>query len=240
MTQAQAQLASARSEAQTAQRAAVGGAGEPPGGPAAGQRSRHRSQAQLIAGQRMPPSSALTWPTPTRHRHREDQHQPPDRSAQGQPDHDRQLEEEFARLRTSNDARPPGFGLNSSVSDLTNRLDVTERERRILAEQLTQTQGEAQRLGQIIKGAGSAPSAGVGRQPLWPANINGVIKDVRAIAGNSTRRSPSLGRSRRRGMEFKVLDRATATSWDAGGRFCRAQRIHGRLFGPRIAEIRRA
>src|SRR6185503_16738234 len=62
------------------------------------------------------------------------------------------LQTEVARLRTNNDNLVrQASDLNGSVSDLTARLEVTERERRLLAEQLTQAGAENQRLGMIIK-----------------------------------------------------------------------------------------
>ncbi len=150
--------------------------------------------------------------------------------------------EEIARLRTANDTMVRQTSdLNASVSDLTNRLDQTERERRLLAEQLTQTQGENQRLGAAIKGAGldaGQVQAAVNRSGL--PKINGVVRDVRTIAGNQYA-TISVGSADQvsRGMEFKVLDRAS-------GNFLgtlvvdqvEPNEATGRVFGPNVAAIK--
>jgi chromosome segregation ATPase len=150
--------------------------------------------------------------------------------------------QEVARLRTNNDNLVrQAADLNTSVSDLTARLEVTERERRLLAEQLTQASGENQRLSAIIKGANlssGAQDTAVARSGL-PA-LNGVIRDVRPIAGRQYA-TISVGSADgvQRGMEFKILDRA-------GGNFLgtlvvdtvEPNEATGQLQGPRVAEIR--
>jgi predicted nucleic acid-binding Zn-ribbon protein len=152
------------------------------------------------------------------------------------------LQTEVARLRTNNDQLVrQASDLNGSVSDLTARLEVTERERRLLAEQLTQSSTENQRLSAIIRGANLSPDAqqqAVARSGL-PA-INGVIRDVRQIAGRPYA-TISVGTADgvQRGMEFKILDRA-------GGNFLgtlvvdsvEPNEATGRLDGPKVAEIR--
>jgi chromosome segregation ATPase len=152
------------------------------------------------------------------------------------------LNEEVARLRTTNDTLVRQTSdLNATVSDLTNRLDVTERERRLLAEQVQHAQGEMQRLSAIVSGAGLSPKQqelAVNRSGM--PNINGVVRDVRTIAGNQYA-TISVGSADQvaRGMEFKVLDRQN-------GNFLgtlivdsvEPNEATGRLFGPRVAEIK--
>ena len=152
------------------------------------------------------------------------------------------LQQEVARLRTSNDTLVrQASDLNGTVSDLTARLEVTERERRLLAEQLTQAQGENQRLSQVIRGANLSPEqqqTAVARSGL-PA-INGVIRDVRVIADRPYA-TISVGSADgvARGMEFKVLDRAS-------GNFLGSLVVEsvepneatGQLSGPNVAAIR--
>ena len=152
------------------------------------------------------------------------------------------LQEEVARLRTGNDTLVrQSSDLNATVSDLTNKLDVTEKERRKLAEQLTQTSADAQRMGQIIKGAGLSPQQQeVAQNRSGLPAINGVVRDVRPIAGNQYA-TISVGSAQgvQRGMEFKVLDRAS-------GNFLGTLTVDsvepneatGRLFGPNVAAIR--
>jgi len=152
------------------------------------------------------------------------------------------LSDEVARLRTNNDTLVrQSSDLNTTVSDLTNKLDVTERERRKLAEQLTQTSADAQRMGAVIKGAGltaQQQEMAVNRSGL-PA-INGVIRDVRSIAGNQYATiSVGSADSVTKGMEFKVIDRST-------GNFLGTLTVDsvepneatGRLFGPNVAAIK--
>ncbi|HYO09203.1 MAG TPA: hypothetical protein VER17_09540 [Tepidisphaeraceae bacterium] len=152
------------------------------------------------------------------------------------------LQEEVARLRTSNDTLVrQASDLNSSVSDLTNRLEVTERERRNLAEQLTQASAEATRLTQVVRGAGLAPQQQqIAVNRSGQPNINGVVRDVRPIAGQQYA-TISVGSADgvQRGMEFKVLDRQS-------GNFLgnltvdsvEPNEATGRLVGPNVAAIR--
>ena len=152
------------------------------------------------------------------------------------------LQTEVARLRTSNDQLVrQASDLNGSVSDLTARLEVTERERRLLAEQLTQASTENQRLSAVITGAGLNPQQqqqAIAKSGL--PSINGVIRDVRNIAGRPYA-TISVGTADgvQRGMEFKILDRQ-------GGNFLgtlvvdsvEPNEATGRLDGPKVAEIR--
>ena len=152
------------------------------------------------------------------------------------------LNDEVARLRGENDKLvQQSADLNTTVADLTNKLDVTERERRLLAEQLTQTKSDAQRMSQVIRGAGLSPQQqemAVARSGL-PA-INGVIREVRPIAGQQYA-TVSVGSADgvQKGMEFKVVDRAS-------GGFLGTLTIDtvepneaiGRLFGPNVAAIK--
>ena len=152
------------------------------------------------------------------------------------------LSDEVARLRTNNDTLvKQSSDLNASVSDLNNKLDVTERERRLLAEQLAQTKGEAQRMSQVINGAKLTPQQqqmAVNRSGL--PNINGVVRDVRPIAGQQYA-TISVGTADgvQKGMEFKVIDRQS-------GNFLGTLPVDtvapneatGRLFGPNVAAIK--
>ena len=152
------------------------------------------------------------------------------------------LGEEVTRLRTGNDTLvKQSSDLNSTVSDLTNKLEVTEKERRKLAEQLTQTQADAQHMSDVIKGAGLAPQqqARAANASGSPA-INGVVREVRPIAGNQYA-TISVGSADgvQSGMEFKVIDRAsqnflgtlTIVSVEPN-------EATGRLVGPNVAAIR--
>ena len=151
------------------------------------------------------------------------------------------LQTELARLRTSNDTLVrQASDLNGSVSDLTARLEVTERERRLLAEQLTQASAENQRLGLIIKNANLSPADQTRIATRSGPPINGVIRDVRPIAGRRYGTiSVGLADGVQRGMEFKILDREN-------GNFLGTLIVEsvepneatGQLQGPGLAQIR--
>jgi hypothetical protein len=153
-----------------------------------------------------------------------------------------QLGQQVAQLRQNNDQLvQQSADLNGRVSDLTNRLDVTERERRHLAEQLTQTTGENQRLGAVIKGAGLSPEQqqmAVNRSGV--PSINGIVRVFRTIAGVLYAKiSVGAADGVQQGMEFKVVDRAS-------GNFLGTITINnvdpnesiGRLAGPNVAAIK--
>ena len=149
--------------------------------------------------------------------------------------------QELARLRQNNDNLVRQTSdLNGRVTELSATLDVTERERRLLAEQLTQSNTENQRLSAIITNSGLSPQQQqVVAQRAGPA-INGVIRDVRTIAG-SPYATISVGTADgvQRGMEFKILDRA-------GGNFLgtlivdsvEPNEATGRLQGPGLAQVK--
>ena len=151
------------------------------------------------------------------------------------------LQTELARLRTSNDTLVrQASDLHGSVSDRTARLEVTERERRLLAEQLTQASAENTRLSTIIKNSNLSPQAQTQIATRSGPPINGVIRDVRTIADRPYATiSVGLADGVQRGMEFKILDRQ-------GGNFLGTLVVEsvepneatGRLQGPGLAQIR--
>lgn len=153
------------------------------------------------------------------------------------------LQEQVAQLRTSNDQLLRQTGeLNLTVSDLSNRLAVTERERQFLAEQLAEAKSQADQLSAAIRDAGLSPAQlaqSAGLRGGAPA-INGVIRDTRTIAGIPYATiSVGANDSVQRGMEFKVLSRDT-------GEFLgllvvdsvEQNEATGRLAGPRVEQIR--
>ena len=117
--------------------------------------------------------------------------------------------------------------MSASISDLTNRLEVTEAERRNLAEQLAQAIGAGGRQESAQQGPVSAPP------------INGVIRDRRQIAGREYA-TISVGSADNvaRGMQFRVIDRnrgeflGTLTV-DA----VEPNEASGVLTGPRVGDI---
>ncbi len=150
------------------------------------------------------------------------------------------LSEQVTELRKINDQRlSENTQLNQSVSDLTNKLEVTERERRNLAEQLTEARARGEQLSMQLRGVGLSPQQLEAAGSRIGPSVNGVINEVRPIAGVMYA-TISVGSNDgvRRGMEFKVV---------SGGNFYGILTVEtvelnestGRLSGPRINDIRR-
>jgi len=151
--------------------------------------------------------------------------------------------EMIVALRQNNDqAVAQTAQMSQSINDLTNRLEVTERERRNFAEQLEQFRGENQKLGAALRDAGvninaAMATAGNGR---GAPKINGVIRDVRTIAGRSYGTiSVGSADSVTKGMEFKIVDRNT-------GNFLGVLTVQsvepneatGQITGPNVAAVK--
>ena len=121
------------------------------------------------------------------------------------------LSEEVNRLRGGNDTLVrQSAELNSTVSDLTNKLDVTERDRRLLAEQLTQMRASAEQMQRTIQSSGLSPRQQEVAAARSGPPINGVVRDVRTINGRQYA-TISVGAADgvAQGMEFKVVERGT-------------------------------
>ncbi len=146
------------------------------------------------------------------------------------------------QLRTSSDeAVRRSAEMSASISDLTNRLDVTERERRNLAEQLAEATQQNQKIGNLLRDRGINPNdalAGGAAPRTAGIPINGVIRDTRQIAGVPYA-TISVGSADdvQRGMEFKVVqgDQFLGTvTVDA----VEQNEASGRIAGPRVADIK--
>ena len=152
------------------------------------------------------------------------------------------LQDMLVELRKGNDDLSKKSGdLNLTVTDLTNKLDVTERERRNLAEQLQETKGQAEKLSSKLKDTGvnvdEPPPAG---SRAGAVAINGVIRDVRPIAGIPYA-TISVGSADnvQKGMEFKIVDRNTGDYLgDLIVDTVEPNEAVGRLSGKRIAEVK--
>jgi chromosome segregation ATPase len=112
-----------------------------------------------------------------------------------------------AQLRTASDeAVKRAAEMSGQISDLDNRLQVTERERRNLAEQLAEATQNNQKLSGILRDRGINLNA---QEPIRNTGvaINGVIRDTRKIA-DVPYATISVGSADdvQRGMEFKVVD----------------------------------
>ncbi|MGH7176716.1 MAG: hypothetical protein ACREJC_04990, partial [Tepidisphaeraceae bacterium] len=151
-------------------------------------------------------------------------------------------QDQITTMRQTMDERlKQNVELNTAVSELSNKLSVTERERKFLAEQLNETKNTVDKQTSLIRDLGGTPAmlatAGVkGGAP----SINGIIREKRDI-NNVPYATISVGSndSVTKGMEFKIINRET-------GAFLGILTIDtveqnestGRISGPRIAEVR--
>lgn len=123
-----------------------------------------------------------------------------------------QLQSQITDLRTTNDRIvSQNAQLNQRVTELGSQLEVTERERKLLAEQLAEAKNQVTRQAAIMRDNG-VPLAQIesnAPRAMAPA-INGVIREVRPIQGVMYA-SISVGSADNvaRGMEFKVVSRET-------------------------------
>ena len=143
-----------------------------------------------------------------------------------------------AQLRDASDkAVREAAALNQRNSELANTLDVTEAERRNLAEQLAEAQQNNTRMSRIMKERGIDPNIPTDRIAVAGIPINGVIREKRDIAGVPYA-TISVGSADdvQRGMQFKVIqgDKFLGTlTVDS----VEQQESTGRLQGPHVAEI---
>jgi hypothetical protein len=151
------------------------------------------------------------------------------------------LQAQVTDLRKINDQRlTENTQLNQANSDLTNKLEVTERERRNLAEQLQEARVRVDQMGMQLRGVGLSPEQVAATGSRMGPPINGVIRQVRPISGVPYA-TISVGSNDgvRKGMEFKVVNRDT-------GDFLGLLTVEsvelnestGRLSGPKVSDIR--
>ncbi len=153
------------------------------------------------------------------------------------------LQDTVATLRSQDDeANKKVADLNGAVSQLTNQLEITERERRYVAEQLAELQGNYKKAVGVIKDAGITPTlasaAPVGLKAGAPP-INGAIRELKSIS-NVPYATVSVGSADgvSPGMEFKIVD-------PIRGDFLGILTIDtvqpnesvGKLSGPRVTDI---
>lgn len=155
-----------------------------------------------------------------------------------------QLQGIVSNLRQDNDKLLKQNSEQSiTITDLTNKLEITERERRFLAEQFAEAQNQATKLGKALRDMGgdvaSILQTPTGLRGGAPA-INGVVRATRDIAGVPYATiSVGSADSVVKGMEFKIVDRDS-------GKFLGVLTVDsvepneatGRIDGPAIAEVR--
>jgi chromosome segregation ATPase len=124
-----------------------------------------------------------------------------------------QLNQSATALRTENDRLiRQATELNAALSDKTNQLDVTERDRRYLAEQLTEAQNTSARATAQLKDLGvRAGETSSGLKGGAPA-INAVVKDVAPVNGvRYATISVGTAADVQKGMQFNVIDTNSGT-----------------------------
>lgn len=124
--------------------------------------------------------------------------------------------------------------LNAANADLTNRLEVTERERRFLQEQNVELQSRvATGGGTTSTGSGAVTAAGRG-----VPSINAVVRNVRTIA-NTPYASISVGSADRvtKGMRFTIVDQQGNLLGFLTVDTVEPNEAAGRLDGPRVPDI---
>jgi hypothetical protein len=124
-----------------------------------------------------------------------------------------QLDQSSTILRTENDRLlRQSTELNSALSDKTNQLEVTERERRYLAEQLTEAQNASARATAQLKDLGLKPGdTSAGLKGGAPA-INAIIRDVAPVNGMPYATiSVGAAANVQKGMQFNIIDRQSGT-----------------------------
>jgi hypothetical protein len=148
------------------------------------------------------------------------------------------LNQTVAQLRTASDeAVKRAAEASQRINELDNTLQVTEAERRNLAEQLAQAQQDSTRMSRIMKERGIDPNIPAERIGVAGIPINGVIREKRDIAGVPYA-TISVGSADdvQKGMQFKVIqgDKFLGTlTVDS----VEQQEATGRLQGPAVAEI---
>jgi uncharacterized coiled-coil protein SlyX len=147
--------------------------------------------------------------------------------------------QQIADLRKTNDTYLLQNGeLNTSVTDLTNKLDVTERERKYLAEQLTQAKDTSDKMSKALNDAGiKVDLADAGTRGGAP-KIDAIIRDTRQIAGIPYA-TISVGANAQvtKGMEFSLV----SSNGDFLGTLTvdsvEPDEATGRLSGPKVDQV---
>lgn len=148
------------------------------------------------------------------------------------------LNQTVAQLRTSSDeAVRRSAEASQRISELDNTLQVTEAERRNLAEQLAQATQNTQRMSRLLEQNNLDPNTPADQIRTAGIAINGVVREKRNIAGvDYATISVGSADDVQRGMEFKVIQ---------GDQFLgtltvdqvEQQEATGRLAGPNVKDI---
>lgn len=131
---------------------------------------------------------------------------------------------------------------NVRVTELTSQLDVTTRQNRFMAEQVTQLQTDNARQGELLRKYNISPTiapAGGALNKTPSVNINGIVRETRKINGVPFA-TISLGSADAvtKGMQFNVIN--PGGSW-LGYLIVDSVNFHdatGRLEGPGVQQVK--
>jgi hypothetical protein len=124
-----------------------------------------------------------------------------------------QLTQVATSLRTENDRLlKQSTELNAALSDKTNQLEVTERERRFAEEQLAEAQNSAQRANAQLKDLGVRQGETSSGLKAGAPAINAVVREVAPVNGMPYA-TISVGAAAdvKKGMQFNVVDTQNGT-----------------------------
>jgi multidrug efflux pump subunit AcrA (membrane-fusion protein) len=147
-------------------------------------------------------------------------------------------------LRGANDqALQQAAQSSQQISDLTNKLEVTERERRYATEQLEELRGQNAKLSNAIQEMGRNPreilaSISPGAVASVAPKINGVVRDVRTIA-NLPYATISVGSADGvvKGMVFNIVERNGTFLGKLTIDTVELNESTGRMTGPKIDQV---
>jgi hypothetical protein len=147
--------------------------------------------------------------------------------------------DQIADLRKTNDKYLLDNGdLNTHITELQNTLDVTERERKYLAEQLTQAKDSSDKMSKALNDAGiKVDLASAGTHGGAP-KIDAVIRDTRSIAGIPYA-TISVGANAQvtKGMEFSLVSSAGDFLGTLTVDSVEPDEATGRLSGPKVNQV---
>lgn len=118
----------------------------------------------------------------------------------------------IARLRSDFDSKLSEFtDLNVRFNEVTNKLDITEAQRRNLAEQLTEARSKLDRLATALRDRGVDPTRVTGGLAAGAPALNGVVRSTVNIGGVPYA-TITLGSEDavQPGMEFNIVEKNSA------------------------------
>ncbi len=147
--------------------------------------------------------------------------------------------DQIAELRKTNDTYQSQNGdLNLRVTDLTYRLDATERDRKYLAEQLTEAKASEDKMSKALNDAGIRVDVAQAGTKAGAPKIDAVIRDTRQIAGIPYA-TISVGSNAQvtKGMEFSLVSGSGDFLGTLTVDSVEPDEATGRLSGPKIDQV---